>query len=136
MLDFPVPDLIGGQVNCASIRIWNPVAVEKTEICSWVMVEKDAPAAFKKSSYEAYVRSFGGSGAFEQDDVQAWCGATQTTKGIVGRNLMQNISGGMTDRLLDSNFPGPGEASVGFYSDANWRTFYKRWIEDLSGDML
>lgn len=132
--DVVLPDLEGRIVTCITLRVWQPVSVGKTEICSWFLVEKDAPQEFKELSYNAYMRNFGGSGAFEQDDTKVWSGVTRTSKGVLGRGLFQNVSGGMTNRRVDSKFPGPGEVSLGLFSDANWRGFYRRYLEYLSGE--
>ena len=134
--DVALPDLEGRFAACITLRVWQPVSVGKTEICSWFLVEKDAPSEFKELSYNAYMRNFGGAGAFEQDDTKVWSGVTRTGRGVLGRALFQNVSGGMANRQVDSNFPGPGEVSISFFSDANWRGFYNRYLQYLSDEAI
>jgi nitrite reductase/ring-hydroxylating ferredoxin subunit len=133
-MDVVLPDMEGGLVACLSLRAWQPISVDRTEICSWFLVEKDTPEEFKVRSYNAYMRGFGSGGAFEQDDVNAWCGATQTAKGLMGRRLLQNVALGISNRQVDRKFPGQGEALIGNCSDTSWRDFYKTCLRYLSGE--
>jgi PAH dioxygenase large subunit len=113
-----------------SLRLWNPLAVDQTEVWSWCLVEKDTPAAFKESGYAAYLRGFGPSGTFEQDDMAVWVGATQTAKGPISRRLLQNIAMGSRDPQRDPTFAGPGDVVVSptRYFEANVRAFYRAWL--------
>lgn len=120
-------------VGRLAIRVWQPIAVDRTEICSWFLVEKDAPQEFKEASYRVYMRNFGPAGSFEQDDLEVWCRANQTAKGQMGRNLFQNISLGMTREEADPNFPGPGKVVAGLFCESNHRAFYRTWLRYLSG---
>jgi phenylpropionate dioxygenase-like ring-hydroxylating dioxygenase large terminal subunit len=124
----------GRMAAASSLRVWQPLGPDTTEISSWFLVEKDAPQEFKERSYSGYMRGFGAAGAFEQDDVDAWCAVTQASKGLMGRNLYQNLSRGLAPQKLDPGFPGPGEVSRGYFSDANWRAFYRSWLKHLKVD--
>jgi nitrite reductase/ring-hydroxylating ferredoxin subunit len=132
MMDVVLPDLEGGLVACLSLRAWQPIAVDRTEICSWFLVEKDAPDEFKERSYRAYMRGFGSAGVFEQDDVHAWCGATQAAKGLMGRRLSHNVALGIANHQVDPEFPGQGEALKGNCSDTSWRAFYGTCLQYLA----
>jgi hypothetical protein len=132
LMDVVLPDMEGGLVACLSLRAWQPVSVDRTEICSWFLVEKDTPDEFKERSYHAYMRGFGSGGAFEQDDIQAWCEATQTAKGLMGRRLMQNMALGIANHQVDREFPGYGEALLGNCSDTIWRAFYQTCLKYLA----
>jgi phenylpropionate dioxygenase-like ring-hydroxylating dioxygenase large terminal subunit len=123
----------GGMAAALPLRVWQPLSPEKTEICSWFLVEKDAPEDFKQRSYSGYMRGFGPGGAFEQDDVQAWCAVTQSSKGLMGRRLFQNISRGTAVEPPQAKvkFPGPGDVALGYFTDLNWRVFYRNWLQHL-----
>jgi PAH dioxygenase large subunit len=119
-----------------SLRLWNPVSVDRTEIWSWCLIEKDTPPDFKDSAYKAYLRGFGPSGVFEQDDMIVWSGPTRTAKGPISRELLQNISMGMKNSQHDPTFPGPGTVSVNKsrFLEANARAFYRAWLQNLIGE--
>jgi phenylpropionate dioxygenase-like ring-hydroxylating dioxygenase large terminal subunit len=122
-------------VSYISFRVWQPIAVDQTEACSWFLVEKDAPLEFKEASYNAYTRQFGPGGIFEQDDIEVWCRATWTSKGPMGRNLVQNVSLGISCCERDPTFPGPGEVVAATSCDVSLRAFYRRWLQYLSGEV-
>jgi nitrite reductase/ring-hydroxylating ferredoxin subunit len=128
-------DLGGASVGRLSFRVWQPIAVDRTEICSWFLVERDAPKEFKEASYHVYMRNFGPAGSFEQDDMEVWCRATQTAKGILGGNLLQNVSLGMDHHESDPTFPGPGKAIAGIFCESNQRAFYRTWLQYLNGEV-
>lgn len=119
-----------------SFRLWNPIAVDQTEVWSWCLFEKDAPAEFKEAGYLAYLRGFGPSGTFEQDDMVVWSGPTRSAKGPISRGLRQNISMGMSNPRIDDTFKGPGEAFVNDsrFLEANARAFYRAWLGYLAAD--
>jgi len=120
-------------VGYLSLRLWNPISVDQTEVWSWCMVERDTSPEFKDTAYKAYLRGFGPSGAFEQDDMIVWAGPTRTAKGPIGRTLLQNISMGMANTKLDQSFPGPGKVYVNKsrFLESNLRAFYRSWLENL-----
>ncbi len=116
-----------------TLRLWNPLSPDQTEVWSWCLIEKDAPPEFKQSGYKAYLRGFGPSGTFEQDDMVVWAGPTRTAKGPVSRHQLQNISMGMSNSQHDPNFPGPGEVFVNNsrFLESNLRGFYRKWLQYL-----
>lgn len=122
-------------VGYLSLRLWNPISVDQTEVWSWCLVEKDTPQEFKEKAYKAYLRAFGPSGVFEQDDVVVWSGVTKTAKGPVSRKLLQNISMGMNNSELDTSFPGPGKVYTNKtrFLESNLRAFYRSWLQNLVG---
>jgi hypothetical protein len=96
-------------------------------------VESDAPQEFKERSYISYMRHNGPGGTFEQDDAEAWSGATRTAKGVLGRKLLHNLSMGMGgDPFAPGTIPGPFRCLTSAASDANQRAFYGRWLECMS----
>jgi hypothetical protein len=71
-----------------SIRTWQPVAPDETEVLSWFAVDASAPEEFKALSYKAYLMCFGSTGMFEQDDVGNWVSLTSTAAGAIARRLL------------------------------------------------
>lgn len=133
-MDVSYPGEIGGPLTAfLSLRVWQPIAPDRTEICSWFLVESDAPQEFKERSYISYMRHNGPGGTFEKDDAEAWSGATRTAKGVLGRKLLHNLSMGMDgDPFAPGTIPGPFQSLTSAASDANQRAFYGRWLECMS----
>ena len=67
-----------------SIRQWQPISEDETEVLSWFAVDAEAPEEFKALSYKAYLMCFGSTGMFEQDDVENWVSLTNTAAGLDG----------------------------------------------------
>ena len=118
-----------------SVRQWQPVSADETEVLSWFAVDAAAPAEFKKLSYKAYLMCFGSTGMFEQDDVENWVSITSTAAGSMARRLLLNNRMG----LLHDNKPvtpplarwvGPGTAYVG-YGEYNQRAMLALWADCL-----
>ena len=68
-----------------SIRLWQPISENETEVCSWFAVDSAAPPEYKENSYKAYLMCFGSTGMFEQDDVENWVSLTNTAGGSMAR---------------------------------------------------
>jgi phenylpropionate dioxygenase-like ring-hydroxylating dioxygenase large terminal subunit len=127
-------DIGAHPVGRLAMRIWQPIAVDRTEICSWFFIEKDAPADFKEASYRVYMRNFGPAGSFEQDDAEVWSRATETAKGVLGGRLLHNVTLGMAQSKQDPTFPGPGQVYSGLFCESNQRAFYRAWLQHLSAE--
>lgn len=120
-----------------SIRTWQPISENETEVLSWFAVDAAAPEEFKELSYKAYLMCFGSTGMFEQDDVENWVSLTTTSKGSMARRLLLNSRMGMLKDdspvvapLTREEFAGPGEAHVG-YGEYNQRHLLNRWADYL-----
>lgn len=120
-----------------SVRQWQPVGPDETEILSWFAVDAEAPEEFKALSYKAYLMCFGSTGMFEQDDVENWVSLTSTAAGAMARRLRLNSRMGLLDddttvtpTLGPQEFHGPGVARTG-YSEANQRELLRRWADAL-----
>jgi PAH dioxygenase large subunit len=61
-------------------RQWQPTGPTSTRVWSWLLVDKEASPEYRKATYEAYVRTFGPSGVFEQDDLENWEECTRVNK--------------------------------------------------------
>lgn len=120
-----------------SIRQWQPISEDETEIVSWFAVDKNAPEEFKALSYKAYLMCFGSGGMFEQDDVENWVSLTSTAGGPMARRLLLNSRMGMledgrnvVEPLTAEQYSGPGSTRVG-YSEYNQRELLLRWADHL-----
>src|SRR6478735_5348404 len=120
-----------------SLRQWQPISADETEVLSWFVVDKEAPEEFKKLSYKAYLMCFGSSGMFDQDDVENWVSLTNTAGGSMARRLLLNGRMGLlsddapvVEPLTDAEFAGPGVARVG-YGEYNQRALLAEWADYL-----
>jgi phenylpropionate dioxygenase-like ring-hydroxylating dioxygenase large terminal subunit len=125
-----------------TVRQWQPISHDETEILSWFAVDADAPEQFKALSYKAYLMCFGSSGMFEQDDVENWVSLTSTAAGTMARRLWLNSRMGLlkddtpvSQPLAANLYSGPGIAHVG-YNEFNQRAWLQLWAEDLETPVL
>ena len=121
-----------------TLRSWQPVGPDETEVLSWFAVDAAAPEEFKALSYKAYLMCFGSTGMFEQDDVENWVSLTSTAAGSMARRLLLNSRMGLlsddrpvVDALPAESFHGPGRAQVG-YNEYNQRALLGLWTDYLS----
>ncbi|MGM9474601.1 Rieske 2Fe-2S domain-containing protein [Pseudarthrobacter sp. YS3] len=124
-----------------SIRQWQPISEDETEIVSWFAVDKNASEEFKALSYKAYLMCFGSGGMFEQDDVENWVSLTSTAGGPMARRLLLNSRMGMLENgqnvvepLTADEYSGPGSTRIG-YSEYNQRELLRRWADHLERPM-
>jgi phenylpropionate dioxygenase-like ring-hydroxylating dioxygenase large terminal subunit len=120
-----------GHVPMLTFRVWNPLGPGRIEVYSWFLVERDAPEEFKRLSALSYLRSFGSSGTFEQDDTEIWTLITRGGGTLLGRTRTLDYSMG-GELAVDAEWPGPGVAQAATFSDASLRNFYTRWLELLT----
>ncbi len=120
-----------------SIRLWQPISENETEVCSWFAVDSAAPPQYKRDSYKAYLMCFGSTGMFEQDDVENWVSLTSTAGGSMARRLLLNSRMGLlpdnrpvVGELTADSFHGPGRAQVG-YNEHNQRALLTLWADYL-----
>lgn len=120
-----------------SIRLWQPISENETEVCSWFAVDSAAPPQYKQDSYKAYLMCFGSTGMFEQDDVENWVSLTTTAGGSMARRLLLNSRMGLladdrpvVEPLAPNAFHGPGRAQVG-YNEHNQRALLTMWADYL-----
>ena len=109
-----------------SFRLWQPTGPTSTRIWSWLMIDKEAPEQFRRDSYEAYVRTFGPSGIFEQDDMENWEECTRVNSGAVAQRYTLHHGMGL-HVPPDPGFPGPGTAWPGSYGEVTQLRFYAEW---------
>jgi phenylpropionate dioxygenase-like ring-hydroxylating dioxygenase large terminal subunit len=117
-----------GHVPMLTFRVWNPIGPARIEIFSWFLVERDASDEFKQLSAWSYLRSFGSSGTFEQDDAEIWTHIARNAGTYMARRRRANYQMGM-ELEVDRNWAGPGVAYPVNFTDASLRNFYVRWLE-------
>src|SRR5260370_11950882 len=93
-----------------TFRVWQPRGPDKTEVWSWVYVDKAAPAHVKEAVRLSGVRGFSPSGTFEQDDMDNWQECTQTCRGVVSRRLALNTRLGPRPHPLHDDPPASATA--------------------------
>lgn len=122
-----------------SLRQWQPIGPDETEVLSWFLVDKNAPDWFKEASYKAYIMSFGSSGMFEQDDVENWVSMTHVARGgFSGRIRLESRMGldpkGEMMAEQHPGWPGPGVAYQGF-GEHNQRSLLGLWCDYMERDL-
>jgi phenylpropionate dioxygenase-like ring-hydroxylating dioxygenase large terminal subunit len=127
---FPNFSLLRG--TSRTLRVWHPRGPEKTEIWSWVFVDKAAPPDVKEAFRLSGVRGFSPSGTFEQDDMDNWQECTRTCRGVVGRRMPINNQMGLGHERFDATL-GAWASDSGF-SESNHRQFYGRWAQLMKAD--
>jgi nitrite reductase/ring-hydroxylating ferredoxin subunit len=109
-----------------NFRQWQPTGPTSTRVWSWLLVDKEASAAHRKTSYETYVRTFGPSGVYEQDDLENWEECTRVNKGKIAQRYTFHHQ--MNVHVpVDPAFPGPGKAWQGSYGERTQIAFYAEW---------
>ncbi|MEI9964001.1 MAG: SRPBCC family protein [Caulobacteraceae bacterium] len=109
-----------------NFRIWQPTSPTTTRIWAFLMIDKEASPEYRKASYEAYVRTFGPSGIFEQDDMANWEECTRVNQGKIAQK--HSLHHGMGLHMQpDPNFPGPGDAWPSSYGERAQLAFYAEW---------
>lgn len=135
--NWPVVNAQGLVVPFISLRQWQPVSPTETEVLSWFVVDKEAPAWYKDASYKAYLMCFGSSGMFEQDDVENWTSITHVASGGFARRLNLHSRMGLlkdgSDVSPKIDWPAPGRAYTGF-SEHNQRALLSLWADYLEAE--
>jgi phenylpropionate dioxygenase-like ring-hydroxylating dioxygenase large terminal subunit len=120
-----------GSIPMMTIRTWNPLGPGRIEIFSFFAVERDMSEEFKQLSSWSYLRSFGISGTFEQDDTEIWTHIARNAGTFTGHQQHANYQMG-TGVEVDEAWPGPGVAIAMNFTDANLLAFYRRWLEMMT----
>jgi phenylpropionate dioxygenase-like ring-hydroxylating dioxygenase large terminal subunit len=115
------------RASSRTFRVWHPRGPEKTEVWSWIYVDKAAPPEVKNAFRLAGTRAFSPSGTFEQDDMDNWQGCTQTGRGVVARRYPLSYQMGLGHERFDEELG--AMASDYRYSESNHRGFYRRWAQ-------
>ncbi len=84
-----------------SFRVWHPRGPDKTEVWSWIFIDKAAPPRCQGGDPARGVRGFSPSGTFEQDDMDNWQECTRTCRGVVSRRMDLNQQMGLGHERFD-----------------------------------
>ena len=115
-----------------TLRVWQPRGPDKTEVWSWIYVDKAAPPAIKEAFRLAGVRGFSPSGTFEQDDMDNWQECTRTCRGVVSRRSPLNTQMGLGHERFNEDLK--AWTSDFRMSESNHRQFYRRWAQLMTAD--
>jgi phenylpropionate dioxygenase-like ring-hydroxylating dioxygenase large terminal subunit len=110
-----------------NFRQWQPISPTRTAVWSWLFMDKCAPEDFRRQSYETYVRTFGPSGIYEQDDAEIWEECTRVNRGAVAQRHAMHHGMGL-HVAPDRSFPGPGTAYEGTFSEITQLGYYQEWL--------
>jgi PAH dioxygenase large subunit len=118
-------------VRYLHMRVWHPVAPDRTEMLSWTFVPTQASTQWQKYSPQAYLRALGTAGSFEIDDYRNWLGIAASSGGAIGQQLDNDYSGGLGNPSnIDRDWPGTVKKSQ--CDDIAQRGFYTRWQEMMA----
>ena len=115
-----------------TFRVWHPRGPDKTEVWSWVYVDKAAPPHIKEAIRLAGMRGFGPSGSFKQDDTDNWHECTRACRGAVSRRSFLNTQMGLGHERFDHDLD--AWASDFRMSESNHRQFYRRWAQLMAAE--
>jgi phenylpropionate dioxygenase-like ring-hydroxylating dioxygenase large terminal subunit len=121
-------DMESEPVPFLNFRIHQPLSPTRTRMWSWIAVDRDASEEHRRESYETYVRTFGPSGIFDQDDMENWEDCTRASIGPAARRYTLNHRMGL-NRATDPDWPGPGPAYPDSYGEMTQRAWYAQWLE-------
>lgn len=130
----PLPGDIGGApAPATTIRIWHPLAVDRTEVWSWALVHRGTSEQVRRDAGRAVARTFGSTGMLEADDAEIW---TLMQRGLSGSQGQTRWLRYLSRTDADPTWPGPGSAHTGFQTEDNQWHFYRRWAHLMSSSDL
>ena len=115
-----------------TVRMYHPRGPFKTELWTFVAVDKDAPEDVKRQVAAKAIRTFGLSGMFEQDDMDNWRGCTQAGRSRIGTRHRQMVSMGMGHERSHEILPGVLAGT--WINETPQRGFYARWQEFMDAE--
>lgn len=118
-------------VGILNLRLEIPVSATRTRMYSWFAIDKQAPAAYRKASYETYVRNFGPGGMFDQDDLENWEECTAAARGPAAKRYPLHHKMGLK-REPDGTWPGPGIGYADSYGEMTQREWYAEWLRCMT----
>jgi ethylbenzene dioxygenase subunit alpha len=126
---FPNLSFLPGQ---QSFRVWQPRGPHRTELKTWVLVNRTLPQELKDAWRKGAMMTFSPSGVFEMDDGENWEYATRVNEGVVTRRQKLHYGLGLGSRVEHPELPGNVFRSQ--LNDANQRAFYARWSQLMRAD--
>lgn len=126
---FPNFSFLPGQ---NTFRVWQPKGPGRTELHTWVLVNRNAPDEVKNAWRKGAMMTFSPSGVFEMDDGDNWEFATSSNRGVVTRVQPLHYGLGLDSQISHAELPGNVHRCQ--VNDANQRAFYQRWAELMRVD--
>jgi PAH dioxygenase large subunit len=117
-------------VGILNLRLEIPLSPTRTRMYSWFAIDKAAPPDYRKISYETYVRCFGPSGIFDQDDMENWEECTAAARGPAAKRYALHHKMGI-GRLPDATWLGPGTSYADSYGEMTQRAWYAEWLRRM-----
>lgn len=77
-----------------SLRNWQPIGPDKTEIWSWYFAEVEAPAEWRAEANRLALQTFGMGGTLEEDDAEVWASISRVTRGPIASRQSMDFSAG------------------------------------------
>jgi ethylbenzene dioxygenase alpha subunit len=126
---FPNMSFLPGQ---QSFRVWQPRGPHRTELKTWVLVNRNLPDELKVAYRKGAMMTFSPSGVFEMDDGENWEYATRANEGVVTRRQKLHYGLGLGSKIDHPELP--GNVFRNQLNDANQRAFYERWAQLMSAE--
>lgn len=121
-------------VNFLVARVWQPLAVDRTQIWNWFLVEKEASEEWQRKVMLTGVRTFTAGGIFDPDDSEAWAAIARGVEGEQARKMELNFQMALAyrDQRLEG-FPGPGTAYPSSFAEATEFDILCEWKKYMTG---
>lgn len=107
-----------------SMHLWLPRGPDKTQVWTYCLVDKLAPAEVKAAIRRDCQFRFGPAGVDSQEDVVSWQAITELSKPRVAQRRPLNLQMGLGREGFHEDLPGKVSQ---IYSEMNQRYFYLRW---------
>jgi PAH dioxygenase large subunit len=124
-------DTANKPVGILNLRLELPLSPTRTRMYSWFAIDKAASAAYRKVSYENYVRTFGPGGVFDQDDMENWEDCTAAAIGPAAKRYSLHHKMGI-NRPRATDWPGPGLSYPDSYGEMTQRAWYGEWLRVMT----
>jgi nitrite reductase/ring-hydroxylating ferredoxin subunit len=118
-----------------NLRVHIPSGADSFEMLNWVLVEKDAPAAYKEEVKRQMLLGFGTSGTVEQDDAESWPAITRSAKGYQGSQEKMRYQA-FVGHKAPEGWEGGAEVYDGFSKDDSAWNWWLRYRDYMSGASL
>ncbi len=99
----------------------------KTEVWSWIQVDKAAPPEIKETLKVTALRTFGPAGNFDQDDMDNWQQCSRSGQGVVSHSYPLNVQMGLGHESYQDYLE--AWASESIYSKINHLNMYSHWAK-------
>lgn len=107
-------------VTFLSMRVWQPIAVSRTQIWSWFIADKESSEEWKEKAALAGIRTFSAGGTFDIEDSEAWAALGRGIEGEQSRKPEVNFQMALAYRDKPvKDWPGPGKTYASNYAEAS-----------------